>query len=348
MSADHISAPIGARVSPLGAFKGGVTASAAVPTTQTGMSGARDGDLLVGRRIAALATVRNPVTVRRDGQQSNAGYAKGGGDASPEDAGVTAGETAPGSQANAVAEAEGTITAQPPKAETVSRVAPGRTGDGVMEAGAAHFMTSDAGSQADDAAGGVTVGGDESGTAASLSPSPAIPSAFAVWAPSTAQGSAGFLPARPSLPLSPSGGMIRLIARDGFRVAPPLHGTVVSDPLGRPNSRRPRGASVAHGGLMRRLGVSPETRDCRSLRAPALLNSYRHGRALPSAPVRERDGCAPDLPGCATVASLLAAAPGSPAGNRLVSLRARSCRQAVGGRALVPCRASPIDLTGSR
>lgn len=69
------------------------------------------------------------------------------------------------SQANATAEAEGTITAQPPEAEVVSRVAPGRTGDVATEAGADSSEASDAGSQADEAAGGVTVGGDESGTA---------------------------------------------------------------------------------------------------------------------------------------------------------------------------------------
>ena len=180
-------------------------------------------------------------------------------------------------------------------------------------------------------------------------PSPAIPSAVAVWAPSTAQGSARVRSGSgSSLPFPRSGGMNRLIARDGFRVAPQHHGTAVSDPLGRPHSRRPRGASDV-GPASVRSGGPPEgvsSQDCRSLRAPALLNFHRHGRALGGAPVRERDGCAPVPAGCATVASLLAAAPGSPAGDRLVPLRARPSRQAA-GRACV-CLASPICLTGSR
>lgn len=187
-----------------------------------------------------------------------------------------------------------------------------------------------------------------------LSPSPAIPPVVAVLAHSTAQGSAGCPPARSSLLLCLIGQMTCLIARDGFCVAPPPHGTVVSDPLGRPNSRRPRGASVPHGGLASCLGGSPEP-DCRGLRAPAFLIPDRHGRALLlSAPVRERDGCAPIPIGCATVASLRSTAPGkqavatrasgSPAGARPLCSRLRRSRQAV-GCALV-CLASPIRLTG--
>ncbi len=76
--------------SPDGASRGGVTASAAVSTTQTGMSSARDGNLRLGRQSAALASVEISVTAGRDQQQSNAGYAMGGREASPEDAGVTA------------------------------------------------------------------------------------------------------------------------------------------------------------------------------------------------------------------------------------------------------------------
>jgi len=49
-----------------GAYTGGVTASAAAPTTQTGRSSAGDGDPLVGRQFAALATVANAVTVGGD------------------------------------------------------------------------------------------------------------------------------------------------------------------------------------------------------------------------------------------------------------------------------------------
>lgn len=77
-------------VSPEGASTGGVTASAAAPTTQTGTRSAGDGDPPVGRQHAALATVETPATVGRDRPQSNAGYANPTRrEANGEDAGVT-------------------------------------------------------------------------------------------------------------------------------------------------------------------------------------------------------------------------------------------------------------------
>lgn len=63
------------RNSPLGASTGGVTASAAAPTTQTGISSAGDVPPLVGPWVSRLATVPMHVTVGRDRPQSNAGYA---------------------------------------------------------------------------------------------------------------------------------------------------------------------------------------------------------------------------------------------------------------------------------
>lgn len=76
--------------SPERASKGGVTASAAAPTTQTGTRSAGDGNPPVGRQYAALATVETPVTAGRDRPQSNAGYANPiRRKANGEDAGVT-------------------------------------------------------------------------------------------------------------------------------------------------------------------------------------------------------------------------------------------------------------------
>lgn len=117
---------------------------------------------------------------------------------------------------------------------------------------------------------------------------------------------------------------------------------VVSDGGPVPHSRRPRGASVAHGGSPR-LGVSSRD-DCRGLRAPAFSNSHRPGRALPSALGGERDGRAPVPTGCAIVASLPAAALGSPAVGRLFYPRFRLYRQVPSGRAPVCVPASSSHL----
>lgn len=76
--------------SPFGAYTGGVTASAAVPTTQTGIRSAGDMAPPVASQATAPATVKSHVTAGIVRLQSNAGYANANRPrANAEDAGVT-------------------------------------------------------------------------------------------------------------------------------------------------------------------------------------------------------------------------------------------------------------------
>lgn len=127
----------------------------------------------------------------------------------------------------------------------------------------------------------------------------------------------------------------------------------VSDQPERPHSRGLRASMVRWvdpaDALLSRADSS---QDCRGLRAPAFFgcrpspsaNSYSSGRTLTSAPAGERDGRAPVPTGCAIVASLPAAALGSPAVGRLFAPRARLRLQAIGSRAPVCVPASSSYL----